>query len=60
MSDLDRMTPAEHARLIAAVEAQLPRPMRNPDGVVRIVSADRCQQRLDAGWTYATTDHRAA
>jgi len=54
------MTPAEHAAVVAAVEAQLPRPMCRPDGETRIVGAHNFAARLAHGWTFATTDHRAA
>jgi hypothetical protein len=48
---MDQLTAAEHAANIAAVEARLPVPMRNPDGVTRLVSPHHVQARLDDGWT---------
>jgi hypothetical protein len=48
---LDERTPAEYAALIAAVEASLPVPMRDPKGRTVIVGADRVAERLAAGYT---------
>jgi hypothetical protein len=47
----DYRTPAEYAALIAAVEATLPVPMRDPKGRTVIVGADRVAERLAAGYT---------
>lgn len=48
--DENRLTPAEHAADIAAAEANLPVPMRRPDGQTRVVSPAHVQARLEADW----------
>lgn len=45
------MTPIEHAAVIAEAEAKLPVPLRDLDGVTRIVYPDHVPARLAAGWT---------
>ncbi len=61
MSDPNAMTAEEYAQVIAAAEARLPVPMRHPlSGRVAPIYPANVPARLTAGWTYATTDRRAA
>ena len=52
------MTPAEYAAIVRAIEDQLPRPMRRPDGQVRLVHPADVADRLANRWTYVITDRR--
>lgn len=50
----DYRTRAEYDALIAVVEANLPVPMRDPDGRTVISCPTRVQARLAAGYTIDT------
>ncbi|MEV8510809.1 hypothetical protein [Dactylosporangium sp. NPDC051484] len=56
MTNPDEMTPAEHAAVLAAIEADLPVRMVRPDGRVVPVIGRHVQERLDAGYTIAQPD----
>ena len=49
--NLNTRTPKEYAALVAEVEAKLPVPLRDQDGVTRIVHHTHVEARLAAGWT---------
>lgn len=58
MADPNEMTPAERAKVLAAIEAQQPVRMIRPDGRNVPVAGDRVQERLAAGYRLAETDEQ--